>query len=56
LSFGRLSENSERINQEGENIPKKLERHVLDMAAWYARFVFVREELVGKSIFSVLSL
>ena len=33
-----------------------LERHGLDMAAQYARFIFVREELVGKSICSFLSL
>ncbi len=53
----RLSENSVRINQEGENIKKNiLERHVLDMAARYARFIFVREELIGKSILSFLSL
>ena len=52
----RLSENSVRINQEGENIKKNLERHVLDMAARYARFIFVSEELIGKSILGFLSL
>jgi hypothetical protein len=29
-----------------------LDRHELDMAVRYARFIFVREELVGKSIFN----
>jgi hypothetical protein len=31
-----------------------LEHHGLDMAARYARFIFVREGLVGKSILSFL--
>ena len=33
-----------------------LERHELDMAARYVRFIFVREGLVGESILSFLSL
>src|SRR5215469_11030040 len=37
-------------NQEG------LDRHVLNMAARHARFIFVRKELVGKSILSYLRL
>ena len=32
-----------------------LEHHGLDMAVQYARFIFVREGLVGKSILSFLS-
>ena len=48
----RLSENSVRINQEGENIKKaSIATYVLDMAAWYARFIFVVEVLVGKISF-----
>ena len=35
---------------------ENLERHRLNMAAQHARFIFVREELVGKSILSCLSL
>ena len=34
---------------------ENLKRHGLNMAAQYARFIFVREELVGKSILSFLS-
>ena len=33
-----------------------LKHHEPDMAAQYARFIFVRERFVGESIFSVLSL
>ena len=32
-----------------------LEHHGLDMAIQYARFIFVRERLVGKSMLSFLS-
>ena len=32
-----------------------LEHHGPDMAVQYARYIFVREELVGKSILSFLS-
>ena len=34
---------------------KDLEHHGLDMAVRYARFIFVRKELVGKSTLSFLS-
>ena len=37
-----------------EKNPEGLGRHVLDMAAQHARFIFVREGLVGKSILSRL--
>jgi hypothetical protein len=50
-----LSENSVRISQQGEN-QENLERHGLHMAAQYARFIFVREGLVGNSMLSLLSL
>jgi len=34
---------------------ENLERHGLNMAAQYARFIFAREELISKSILSFLS-
>ena len=34
---------------------ESLEHHGLNMAAWHARFIFVKEGLVGKSIRSFLS-
>ena len=37
-------------NQEG------LDHHVLNMAAQYAKFIFIRKGLVGKSILSYLRL
>ncbi len=39
-----------------EKSQENLERRGLNMAAQYARFIFVGEELVGKSIFSFRSL
>jgi len=39
----------------GKN-PEGLDHHVLDMAAQHARFIFVKEGLVGKSILGYLSL
>ncbi len=39
-----------------EKNPESLRHHVLNMVARYARFIFVREGLVGKSILSYLSL
>jgi len=44
-----------KLIKKGKN-PEGLDHHVLDMAAWYARFIFVREKLVGKSILSYLRL
>jgi len=44
----------ELIRKEGNQ--GNLEHHELDMAAQYARFIFVREGLVGGSMLSVLSL
>ena len=52
VSFQRTT--YESINKEKNQ--ENLERHGLDMAAWYARFIFVKEELVRKSILSFLSL
>jgi len=39
-----------------EKNPEGLDRHVLNMAARYTRFIFVRERLVGESIFGYLRL
>ena len=39
-----------------EKSQEDLEHHGLDMAAQYARFIFVRERVVGKSILGFLSL
>ena len=39
-----------------EKNPEGLDHHVLNMAAQYARFIFVRERLVGESIFGYLRL
>ena len=44
-----------KLIRKGKN-QESLERHGLDMAAQYARFICVREGLVGESIFSYLSL
>ena len=52
VSFQRTTYESISKEKNQEN----LERHGLDMAARYARFIFVKGELVGKSIFSFLSL
>src|SRR5215469_16075607 len=52
VSFQRTPYESMRKEKNQEN----LECHRLDMAARYARFIFAREELVGKSILSFLSL
>jgi len=52
VSFQKTLYESIRKEKNQEN----LERHVLDMAARYARFIFIREELVWKSILSFLSL
>jgi len=38
-----------------EKNPEGLDHHGPDMAAQHARFIFVREGLVGKSILSYLS-
>ena len=51
VSFQRTTYKSISKEKNQEN----LERHGLDMAARYARFIFVKEELVGKSILSFLS-
>jgi hypothetical protein len=51
VSFQRTQYESIRKEKNQEN----LEHHGPDMAAQYARFIFVREELVGKSILSFLS-
>src|SRR6266480_633835 len=50
VSFQRTTYESISKEKNQEN----LERHGLNMAARYARFIFVREELVGKSILSFL--
>jgi hypothetical protein len=52
INFQRTLCISIKVEKNQEN----LERHGLNMAAQYARFIFVREELVGKSILSCLSL
>ena len=52
VSFQRTTYESISKEKNQEN----LERHGLDMAARYARFIFVKEELVGKSILSFVSL
>ena len=44
-----LSENFVRINQKGEN-QEHLYHRELDMAVRHVRFIFVKEELSGKSI------
>ena len=52
MSFQRTTYESIRKGKNQES----LERHGLDMAAQHARFICVREGLIGESIFSYLSL
>ena len=52
ISFQRTPYESSKVEKNQGN----LERHGLDMAAQYARFIFAREGLVGKSILNCLSL
>jgi hypothetical protein len=52
MSFQRTLYKSIKVEKNQES----LERYGLDMATQHARFIFVREELVGKSVLSYLSL
>ena len=52
VSFQRTMYKSIRKGKNQEN----LERHGLDMVAQHARFICVKERLVGESIFSYLRL